>query len=579
MGQEEAYSDTEEHYYDENGVCTVCGHVNTCSHENTRDDWYWKECTYTDTGDNKAHEVSGIRVNYIYCDDCNMYVMEQEEEYSETEEHYYDENGVCLNCGHVNTCPHENAYDSWYWETIDSITDTGDDLTHEASGTRVLYTYCWDCGIFISKHSEAYTGPQNHSYDENGVCQCGHMNVCAHENTWDSWYWKGDPTFTDTGDNRTHEVTGIRVNYTFCVDCNTYVMEEEEEYTGSEDHNYDENGVCRECGHVNSCRHEITVTDCFLQNEDECIYEDTGDNAMHHVIGTRSIYTYCAICGMTISVDEDVYDGPDYHTYDENGVCIYCGHSNTCKHKHQGTYFYWKDESKNSFTDTGDHLMHIANGIVVYETFCTDCGMVLSSREDKHSEPEYHDYMNIYGNSVCRLCGHVCSHEHTSKWYRWDWDTVTFTDTGDNSTHQACGTRYIFDICEDCGMELPGYEEEYNGPEKHLYDENGVCMRCGHVKVVAIDVTVGRGGSVHGNGTYNVGETVTLIAKANKGYVFMGWKENGKIVSRSDSYTFTAEADRTLTAVFLLKGARFDPVVKPINPIKPIPWNPGEIVR
>jgi hypothetical protein len=36
----------------------------------------------------------------------------------------------------------------------------------------------------------------------------------------------------------------------------------------------------------------------------------------------------------------------------------------------------------------------------------------------------------------------------------------------------------------------------------------------------------------------------------DKGYTFICWKENGEVVSRQKQYTFTAESDRTLTAIF-----------------------------
>ena len=42
-----------------NGVCELCGHVNTCTHEHTVEIEYWDydNCTITDLGD--MHEVSG----------------------------------------------------------------------------------------------------------------------------------------------------------------------------------------------------------------------------------------------------------------------------------------------------------------------------------------------------------------------------------------------------------------------------------------------------------------------------------------------------------------------------------------
>ncbi len=58
------------------------------------------------------------------------------------------------------------------------------------------------------------------------------------------------------------------------------------------------------------------------------------------------------------------------------------------------------------------------------------------------------------------------------------------------------------------------------------------------------------GGTVNGSGTYNAGDAVTLTATPATNYYFVGWKENGQTISTSSSYTFFAEADRTITGVF-----------------------------
>ena len=61
------------------------------------------------------------------------------------------------------------------------------------------------------------------------------------------------------------------------------------------------------------------------------------------------------------------------------------------------------------------------------------------------------------------------------------------------------------------------------------------------------------GGSVIGEGDYNLGENVTVIASANADYNFVKWTENGNQVSASASYEFTVNGNRTLVANFTLK--------------------------
>lgn len=59
-----------------------------------------------------------------------------------------------------------------------------------------------------------------------------------------------------------------------------------------------------------------------------------------------------------------------------------------------------------------------------------------------------------------------------------------------------------------------------------------------------------QGGTVTGSGRYEKGKTVTVEAVANYGYTFVEWQENDSMVSTNASYTFTAGADQSLTAVF-----------------------------
>ncbi|MCR5001473.1 MAG: hypothetical protein K6A71_06735 [Lachnospiraceae bacterium] len=63
------------------------------------------------------------------------------------------------------------------------------------------------------------------------------------------------------------------------------------------------------------------------------------------------------------------------------------------------------------------------------------------------------------------------------------------------------------------------------------------------------------GGSVTGNGTYNLGDSVTVTAKASGGFTFQSWTVNGHVVSYSPSYKIErVDRDYNLTAVFLKTG-------------------------
>lgn len=64
------------------------------------------------------------------------------------------------------------------------------------------------------------------------------------------------------------------------------------------------------------------------------------------------------------------------------------------------------------------------------------------------------------------------------------------------------------------------------------------------------------GGTVSGEGTYEYGKEITLVATPKDGYVFDQWTENGNTVKDENNnkagatYTFTVGADRTLRANF-----------------------------
>ena len=74
-----------------------------------------------------------------------------------------------------------------------------------------------------------------------------------------------------------------------------------------------------------------------------------------------------------------------------------------------------------------------------------------------------------------------------------------------------------------------GHEDAYSSISWGGFSNfNGICG--GTVTVVANPV---EGGTVAGGGTYGAGETCTVTATANDGYVFATWTKNGTIVSRN----------------------------------------------
>lgn len=67
---------------------------------------------------------------------------------------------------------------------------------------------------------------------------------------------------------------------------------------------------------------------------------------------------------------------------------------------------------------------------------------------------------------------------------------------------------------------------------------------------ITVSASPAEHGSVTGGGTYQEGEAVTITAIANSGYQFKEWWLNGRQISTTASYTFTASANQDFTAIF-----------------------------
>ncbi len=74
-------------------------------------------------------------------------------------------------------------------------------------------------------------------------------------------------------------------------------------------------------------------------------------------------------------------------------------------------------------------------------------------------------------------------------------------------------------------------------------------------KVLEVNITFNtNAGEISGAGQYVRGSEVILRAKAEEGYEFVAWEENGEIVSIDDTYVFEINTRRNLTALFEEKG-------------------------
>ncbi len=67
---------------------------------------------------------------------------------------------------------------------------------------------------------------------------------------------------------------------------------------------------------------------------------------------------------------------------------------------------------------------------------------------------------------------------------------------------------------------------------------------------ITVSANPSNSGTATGGGTYNHGQSCTVIATSADGYTFTNWTENGSVVSTNANYTFTVTGNRTLVANF-----------------------------
>ena len=116
--------------------------------------------------------------------------------------------------------------------------------------------------------------------------------------------------------------------------------------------------------------------------------------------------------------------------------------------------------------------------------------------------------------------------------------TLTAKGTGNTRTlENGTWREYTVDLSAYVGL---GYVAIHHFD---CYDQWLLCID---------DITIVEGEPYTGavSATFNYGESCTVTATANEGYVFVNWTENGQEVSTSASYNFVVTGDRDLIANF-----------------------------
>ena len=473
-----------------------------CAHENTYTSYDYEYVYEEKAGDNYYHDYVEYRVEYTVCQDCGEKLPGTENRTEQWRSGYYTHNyvnGVCKDCNHVNTCTHEDTYDSYQTEYDENgnalMTYTAvDDKYHNAVGLVTTYTRCSDCGERFNVVEHVQRSSQEwHSYDESGKCyQCGHQNACTHPDAEEHHYKSSDEGYSYqeiAGNNRKHMVTGLFTTYMYCNTCGMdYDRKYDVNMTAEESHSYwyraegedssSYHDTCQYCGH--KCTHGDTYDGWEEYDEDEAGYKAPAyaikDNRYHTVTRTGRSYTYCYECYTRFNVVENAEKTTERsHNY-VDGKCTLCG--NVCAHSNSENRSYWEwDDSKASTYAFVDNTYHNRTGVATTYTYCDDCGQRYDVKGDvPRTAPEKHAYDE---NGLCTKCTQNCAHANTDT--RSSWEGQPTGTPHDDRYHVATGAATVYVYCLDCDRnvsETPG--QQVSKKEEHSF-ENGVCTVCGYV--------------------------------------------------------------------------------------------------
>ena len=101
--------------------------------------------------------------------------------------------------------------------------------------------------------------------------------------------------------------------------------------------------------------------------------------------------------------------------------------------------------------------------------------------------------------------------------------------------------RHLLTVLLSAGMVLSGCNFDFFG----LFNKNQNEQKQDETEYVNITAVNGSG-----SGSYLKGSTVTLVTSNQEGYMFVGWKTNGEIVSTSLTYSFVANKSGIYEATF-----------------------------
>lgn len=416
----EVIESRENHVWQADGRCALCGCARTCRHEGETLENAWDEdVTYTFVNA-AAHEYSAVRYVQRCCAQCGEPLGNVEVSRVNLRQNHRFEDGVCADCGYVNVCSHPNMVYTYAVEPGGAAFAPVDGLNHKVGnlgGVYITEARCPDCGFTLSGLKQAVSDGQSvtlpHRFDRNGVCMdCGYIPQvsqaeCSHP---EEYRVALDPS----------DVTALKQSCRYAVDPGasndaSHVLRVE----------YDPSWTCALCGYHEDLRSQsrfIVVSEPHNFNKGYCVTANCGHRCPHTQVNGQEtagqpFYDYdgaeghyetvptivtgtCVLCGEYVKnhVVETTRGRMEFHTM-ENGVCTKCGYA--CPHPDADIVRLLPAE--HTAYAVYDDAEHSVSEERVTETICQACGHTLF--EEVETLGEYR-MPHSFVHGVCALCGY-----------------------------------------------------------------------------------------------------------------------------------------------------------------------------
>ncbi len=482
-------------------------------------------CTHTRTITHTPETDDGSCLTAIRCSVCQVITTEARPAHTGGEP-TCTEPAVCTVCGshYGKATGHDYSVPTYdevaHWTKCSACDAITKKVAHsEIDDGDCLSAIVCSCGYTVLEARDAHTG---------GEATCASKAECEICGT--PYGEQPDHTFTLPGRDDTHHWTG-------CRDCDA--VTDKALHEGEDDGSCLTALVCS-CGHVIAearDAHEGGHATCSEKAKCEICGTPWGELGDHNYIipGGDDTHHWMACEGCDATGEKTPHSGEDDGDCTTAVTCS-CGHVITAaKDAHAGGEATCTERAEcaicgTAYGDTAAHkFTRPANDDTQHWKLCESC--------DATGEKAPHN-----GEATCQRKAHctVCDMDHGDvDPSKHEADTFTYTAAADGKTHEkkhaCCGT-----------VAAAG--------EAHTYGEDDLCA-CGARKPAAqVTVTVENGTAAGEEGsTVTVDENGTVTVTANaapEGQTFKGWAVNGELVSTEATYTFTATADMTLTAVY-----------------------------